>query len=89
MAMLDLLEDFGNDRYPALLEAFRRGYETLLEWPIGSLEALQVGRLLWKINYVANHERRYLSGMAERHEPIFDHFEKTGECRIIRRKPTP
>ena len=59
MAMLDLLEVAGNDRYPSLLESFRRGYEEYLEWPDGEMEILQVGRLLWKINYVARFERKH------------------------------
>ena len=82
MAMLDLLEDFGNDRYPNLLASFRRGYESLLSWPEGDMTALQIGRLLWKINYVARNERRWLPQMVERHERIFDHFEQTGHLRV-------
>jgi Ser/Thr protein kinase RdoA (MazF antagonist) len=83
MAMLDLLEDFGNDRYPDLLASFRRGYETLLVWPEGDMTALQIGRLLWKINYVARFEREWLPQMVERHEKIFDNYEKTGQVLVF------
>ena len=37
MAMLDLLEDTDDTRYPLLLESFRSGYESLLPWPDGVL----------------------------------------------------
>ncbi|MBT3271538.1 MAG: phosphotransferase [Spirochaetales bacterium] len=83
MAMLDLLEDTDNYRYPQLLAAFRRGYETLIEWPPGKIEALQAGRLLWKINYVARFERTWMPQMVKRHEPILNHFVKTGEIRLF------
>ena len=53
MGMLDLLETVGSERYPHLLAACRSGYERWLAWPEGDLEVLQIGRLLWKANYVA------------------------------------
>lgn len=82
MAMLDLLEDAGDERYPELLDAFRRGYEALLPWPEGSMEVLQVGRLLWKINYVARRERQHLPEMVRRHVPVLRRFEETGQLRF-------
>lgn len=83
MAMLDLLEDTDNERYPLLLDAFRRGYVEHLEWPEGEMEVFQIGRLLWKVNYVARFEWKYLSPMVERHVPLFNHFEHTGKLRLI------
>ena len=78
MAMLDLLETVGEARYSALLEAFQRGYQSLLPWPEARIEPFQIGRLLWKINWVARYQPLYLAGMIERHIPVFEHFERTG-----------
>jgi Ser/Thr protein kinase RdoA (MazF antagonist) len=77
MAMLDLLEDTDEARYAELLEAFRRGYAAHLPWPDDRIETFQIGRLLWKINWVARHEPEWLPGMVERHVPVFEHYEKT------------
>ena len=82
MAMLDLLEVVGTERYPRLLDAVRRGYEQHLAWPEGEMEVLQIGRLLWKINYVARFAREHLSAMANRHVPVFDHYERSGELQL-------
>ena len=79
MAMLDLLETVGVERYPALLGAFQRGYESLLTWPAARIEPFQIGRMLWMINWVARHEPEHLGNMIERHIPVFKHFERTGD----------
>ena len=79
MAMLDLLETVGEDAYPRLLAAFRHGYEAHLAWPGDPLEPFQVGRLLWKINWVARFQSEWLSNMVERHIPVFEHYERTGQ----------
>jgi Ser/Thr protein kinase RdoA (MazF antagonist) len=84
MAMLDLLEDAGDDRYPELLDGFKRGYGPLLPWPDGNMEVLQLGRLLWKINYVARRERQWLPEVVRRHVPVFRHFQETGQLRFGR-----
>jgi Ser/Thr protein kinase RdoA (MazF antagonist) len=78
MAMLDLLETAGEARYAGLLAAFRRGYETCLDWPEDPIEPFQAGRLLWKINWVARREPQWLGHMVERHAPVFEHYEQTG-----------
>ena len=78
MAMLDLLETAGEERYPALLAAFKRGYSALLDWPADPIEPLQIGRMLWMINWVARNQAQWLGNMVERHVPAFEHFEKTG-----------
>jgi Ser/Thr protein kinase RdoA (MazF antagonist) len=85
MAMLDLLETVGEVPYPDLLRAFRRGYETKMPWPENPIEPFQVGRLLWKINWVARFQPQYLEQMIARHVPVFDHFEKTRK--VILPKP--
>ena len=78
MAMLDLLRDVGDARYPNLLAAFRRGYEKHLDWPKGEMERLQIGRILWKINYVARFERQYLSDMVQRYSARLHHYDRHG-----------
>lgn len=79
MAMLDLLEETGDARYPDLLAAFQRGYQAHLPWPADRFEPFQIGRLLWKINWVANHQRQWLLKMIERHIPVLEHYEQTGQ----------
>ena len=56
MAMLDLLETVGEEQYHDLFKAFRRGYEVKMDWPGDPIGPFQVGRLLWKINWVARFE---------------------------------
>jgi Ser/Thr protein kinase RdoA (MazF antagonist) len=79
MAMLDLLEDTDEARYAELLPAFRRGYETHMAWPEDRIEPLQIGRLLWKINWVARRRPQALLRMVERHVPVLEHYEATGQ----------
>lgn len=79
MAMLDLLEATDEARYAELLAAFRRGYEAGVAWPDDPIEPFQVGRLLWKINWVARYEPMWLANMVERHIPVFRHYERTGQ----------
>jgi Ser/Thr protein kinase RdoA (MazF antagonist) len=79
MAMLDLLETVGEDRYPKLLKAFTRGYTKLLAWPEERIEPFQIGRMLWVINWVACNQSQYLQKTVERHIPVFEHFDQTGQ----------
>lgn len=78
MAMLDLLEDTDEARYAQLLAAFRRGYEANMPWPEDPIEPFQIGRLLWKINWVARFQPKGLSNMVERHVPVFEQYQQTG-----------
>ena len=55
MAMLDLWEDTDGKRYPPLLKAFQSGYTTLLDWPQGNMEVLQMGRMLWQLNWITRY----------------------------------
>ncbi len=82
MAMLDLLETVGEDRYEVLLRAFRRGYTAELAWPEDPLEVFQVGRLLWKVNWFARFQPQRLEAKAQEHAPVFEHYEQTG--RVIK-----
>lgn len=79
MAMLDLLEATDDERYPSLLAAFRRGYQAHMAWPDDLIEPFQIGRLLWKINWVACVESQWLPSMVERHVPVLTHYEHTGQ----------
>lgn len=78
MAMLDLLETVGDVSYSGLFAAFRRGYEAKMAWPGERIEPFQIGRLLWKVNWVARFEPQWLVNMVERHVPVFEHYEQTG-----------
>jgi Ser/Thr protein kinase RdoA (MazF antagonist) len=85
MAMLDLLEATDEARYSELLAAFRRGYKADMAWPDDRIEPFQIGRLLWKINWVARRQPQWLMSMVERHVPVFEHYEQTG--RVLRPPP--
>lgn len=63
MAMLDLREVVDEATYARLLDCFRGGYEALLDWPVGNMDALQAGRILWRMNHI-------------KRQPI-DYYEKT------------
>lgn len=78
MAMLDLLEATNEARYAELLSAFRRGYETRMTLPDDRIEPFQIGRLLWKINWVARYKPQGLTKMIERHVPVFETYAQTG-----------
>jgi Ser/Thr protein kinase RdoA (MazF antagonist) len=78
MSMLDLLETVGEERYPPLLAAFRRGYAAHLAWPDEPIEPFQIGRLLWKINWVARRQPQWLENMIGRYTPAFELYEQTG-----------
>lgn len=73
MAMLDLAEEVGVDRYERLLDEFRSGYEPHLPFPEGDMVALQAGRVLWKINWFGRfahdrfaHEAAFQAGVLRR-----------------------
>jgi hypothetical protein len=73
-----LLETTGEARYAALLPAFRRGYAEHLAWPEDPIEPLQVGRLPWKVDWIARHQPGHLGVMMERHVPVFERYLRTG-----------
>jgi len=78
MAMLDLVETVGEERYPGLLSAFKQGYHSLMTWPEDPIEPFQIGRLLWVINWVARFDPNHLEGMINRYTPVFENYERTG-----------
>ena len=59
MALLDLAEDVGVRRYQELYKEFRRGYESILPFPEGDLVGLQIGRLLWVVNWYARFAKEH------------------------------
>lgn len=79
MSMLDLLETVGASEYEALFASFRSGYERLLDWPEGDLGVLQLGRLLWKANYVARFDLGAVASLSKQYGHIFRNFERTGK----------
>ncbi|HNT24116.1 MAG TPA: phosphotransferase [Anaerolineales bacterium] len=79
MAMLDLLESTSDERYPGLLAAFWRGYTAHLPRPDEPIEPFQIGRLLWKINWVARFQPGHLAQMVEAHVPVLEHYTQTGQ----------
>jgi Ser/Thr protein kinase RdoA (MazF antagonist) len=85
MAMLDLLETTNDADYPLLLDAFRDGYETSLPWPTDRIEPFQAGRLLWKLNWIARHERKSFEQSFRAHLPVFERYETAGALRQLPR----
>lgn len=55
MAMLDLWDEVSPSTYDRLLDAFHRGYTTTSGWPNGDLTIFQLGRYIWRLNWVARH----------------------------------
>ena len=55
-----------------------------MAWPDERIEPFQIGRLLWKINWVARHQKKQLLNMIETHIPVFEHYEKTGKVITVR-----
>ena len=52
------------------------------DWPEGKLEVLQIGRLLWKANYVARFVQDSLDALSMQYGDVFRNFEHTGELRL-------
>jgi Ser/Thr protein kinase RdoA (MazF antagonist) len=84
MGMLDLLETVGNDGYPYLLQSVKTGYERLLRWPEGSMEALQMGRMLWVLNWKARFAPGTLAGAVESSCRTFAEFGTSGRLILYR-----
>ena len=82
MGLLDLLETVGPERYPDLVAACRNGYERLLPWPEGDLEVLQIGRLLWKANFVARFHPASFGAMGAAYGRLMRRFEEGGGLRL-------
>jgi Ser/Thr protein kinase RdoA (MazF antagonist) len=78
MALLDLAEDAGVARYHELLPVFRAGYESLLPWPDGDLGVFQMGRVLWRLNWIARFWQKGLADAVAFNTGVFERFETEG-----------
>ncbi len=74
MAMLDLREVVSEERYAQLLACFREGYETLLDWPAGNMDALQAGRILWRMNHIKRQSIDYYAKQLPFHIALMQRF---------------
>ena len=79
MALLDLAEDEGTERYHRLLPVLRRGYERHLDWPEGDLIALQQGRMLWRLNWIARYEPEWFAAEAAFCADLFERTRRVGK----------
>jgi len=79
MAMLDLYEETDEARYERLLIAFRRGYERHMVWPEGDMVMLQIGRILWRLNYIAHFEPTWLKEDAAFYAQLFKRYLQQGK----------
>jgi len=78
MALLDLAEDAGVARYEALLPVFREGYTRHLPWPEGDTGLLQMGRVLWRLNWIARYQRTRLPAAVAFDAALFERFDRAG-----------
>ena len=85
MAMLDLYEAGNQQHYEHLLVAFRRGYERRLDWPDGDMSALQVGRILWRMNWIARFQRQHLADNVAFYVEHFERYLETGRFLPLKR----
>ncbi len=82
MAMLDLLEDTTEAEYPVLLAAFRKGYTSLLAWPEGDMVVLQLGRILWIFNLIANYYgEEWWQKAVPFYTKVFEHYLAEGKIK--------
>ena len=79
MALLDLAEDEGVARYEELLPIFQDGYECHLPWPEGDVGIFQMGRVIWRLNWIARFQRQHLSKAIEFDAALFERFKQTGK----------
>lgn len=78
MAMIDLFEEMDMARYEQLLTAFRQGYEAHLTWPEGDLALLQIGRILWRINFIAHFHPKWLAYNVTFYTTLFERYLAEG-----------
>jgi Ser/Thr protein kinase RdoA (MazF antagonist) len=61
VAMLDLFDDVGSERYPDLLDAFQAGYAAVEPWPAADILPFQLGRRIWVLNWIARHQPEHFA----------------------------
>ncbi|MCP5020826.1 MAG: phosphotransferase [bacterium] len=79
MAMLDLIESVGLARYGTLLPIFKEAYERRMPWPQEDLGVFQMGRELWRLNWIAQNKPEALAKEVGFCAGLFERFEETGE----------
>lgn len=79
MALLDLAEDEGVTRFDELVPAMRRGYERYLAWPEGDMVALQMGRAVWRLNWIARHQREWFPAEVAFCADLFQRIKRAGK----------
>ena len=79
MAMLDLYEEVDMGDYERLLAAFRQGYEVYLPWPVGDIALLQIGRILWRLNFIAHFSSERLGPNANFYGTLFERYLAEGK----------
>lgn len=72
MAMLDLWDDTDPPTYDRLFDAFQRGYTATAQWPDGDLIVFQLGRYVWRLNWVARNQGDRLAGAVAATARTFD-----------------
>ena len=84
MSLQDLMMDVPRERYEPYAAALREGYESVAVWPEqyeGQIDVFRAGRMLWVGNYVAEHERQFLSQHLNLLVRDFEVFLGTGRIR--------
>ena len=87
MAMHDLMDDVSAEAFEPLQAAFRQGYTSLLSWPEayeGQVDNFRAGRILWKANYIAHFESKYLNQYVTWVTPQLKRYLETG---LVRKSP--
>ncbi len=77
MAMLDLWDQVNPPTYDRLLDAFHRGYTTTSSWPNGDLTLFQLGRYIWRLNWVARHQSDRIAEALKSTAHAFQHTLET------------
>ncbi len=85
MAIHDLDDEGPRDQFDNLLAQFQRGYTSLAPWPEqyeGEMDLFRAGRLLWVVNWVAQHQEQYLVPHLESIRPMLTEFIASGRLRF-------
>ena len=72
MAWLDLAEEVPTEAYTRFVDAFTAGYERVAPFPSGDILALQLGRILWTLNWIARFQPRRIRDAIEDKRGVLD-----------------
>jgi Ser/Thr protein kinase RdoA (MazF antagonist) len=78
MAMLDLWDVVDPVTYDRLLDAFHDGYTRTTSWPTDDLTLFQLGRYVWRLNWVAWRRPAEIVAAVEATAQAFRHTSETG-----------